>query len=268
MRKLPLFLYVCLAAGAAAQSAPAGAAKVPDLHEIMQRVIQRAKVEKEAKLDARYAYRQKRTIDKYNGDGQVVEHTVLLFDVLPVEGSLLYRMIEKNGRPLTAEEQRKEAEKETKFRESLKKARKEDDDVELNEELLARYNFTYKGEELVNGRKALALAFVPKAGELPEKRRMDRVLNRLSGTVWIDQATYALSKVDIALREPVKFFVGLGAMRALHFTAEMSPVDGEWLLPRATAVSYDARALMTNVRVNQHSEYSDYKQVTTSTQKR
>lgn len=267
MRKsFPLVLVSLLAPFLAAESHPA---KPPEMREIMQGVIQRAKWEKEARLDSRYAYRQKRTVDKLDSDGKVTEHTVMLFDVIPMGESALYRMIEKNGRPLSAEEQRKEAEKEAKFRESLKKARKtSDDDVEMNEELLGRYDFAYAGEELVNGRKALVLTFAPKTGGLPEKRRMDRMLNRLRGTVWIDQATYALSKADISLIEPVKFFVGLGAVRALRFTIDMSAVDGQWLLPREAAVSYDARALLSNIRVNQRSEYSDYRPVSASAEKR
>jgi hypothetical protein len=267
MRKLLTLVLVSLFSCVVfAQSTPAQAA---DLRDVMQRVIQRAKWEKEARLDARYAYRQKRTVDKLDSDGKVTEHTVMLFDVIPMGDSALYRMIEKNGRALTADEQRKEAEKEAKFRESLKKARKpQDDDVEMNEELLGRYNFTYGGEDSVNGRKALVLNFAPKPGGLPEKRRMDRMLNRLRGTVWIDQATYALSKADVSLIEPVKFFVGLGVVRALRFTVDMSAVDGQWLLPRQAAVSYDARALFSNIRVNQRSEYSEYRSVNASAEKR
>lgn len=260
---LPFVFLLTLASGQ--QPAP----KPPDLREIMQRVIQRAKWEAEARLDSRYTYRQKRTIDKLDSDGKVTEHTTMLFDVVPVGDGTLYRMIEKNGRPLTADEQRKEAEKEAKFRESLKKARKpSDNEVELNDELLNRYNFTYAGEEAVGGRAALVLNFAPRPGDLPEKRRMDRVLNRLRGTVWIDQATYALSKVDISLTEPVKFFVGLGAVRAFRFTAEMSAVDGQWLLPRETAISYDARALLSTVRVNQRSEYTGYRLAGPTAEKR
>jgi len=267
MRKFTALAFVSLLASCGlAQSA---SSKPPDMQELMRRVVQRAQEEKEARLDARYTYRQRRTIDKLDSDGKVTEHTVMLFDVIPADGQTLYRMIEKNGRPLTADEQRKEAEKEAKSRASLRNARKSsDDEVTLNEELLNRYNFTFAGEELVNGRRALVLKFSPKAGSLPEKRRIDRVLNRLQGAVWIDEATYSISKADVSLLEPVKFFIGLGAVRSLRFTVDMSAVDGQWLFPRATAVSYDARALLTNVRVNQRSEYSDYRLVGTTAEKR
>jgi len=259
MRKSLALLVVSLLPSSLPAQAPA---KPPELREIMQRVIQRAKWEKEARLDTRYTYRQRRTVDKLDSDGKVVEHTVMAFDVIPVGERTLYRMVEKNGRPLTEEEQRKEAEKEAKFRESLKKARTpEDDSVEMNEELLGRYDFSYAGEESVNGRNALKLTFAPKPGKLPEKRRIDRMLNRLRGTVWVDEATYAVSKADVSLIEPVRFFAGLGAVRALRFTAEMGAVDGQWLLPRAMQVSYDARALLSNIRVNQRSEYSGYRAV-------
>lgn len=261
-----LFVVLLFTALVSAQSAPP---KPPDLHEVMQRVVQRAKWEKEARLDARYTYRQKRTVDKLDSDGKVTEHTVTLFEVIPVGDDTNFRMIEKNGRPLTADEQRKEAEREAKSRQSLRNARKShEDDVPLDQELIDRYNFTYLGEELLSGRRALIFEFSPKPGDLPEKRRMDRVLNHLRGKVWIDLATYAISKADVVLTEPVRFFIGLGAVRALHLTVDMSPVDGQWLLPRATAISYDARAFFSTIRVNQHSEYSDYRLVSPSVEKR
>jgi hypothetical protein len=267
MRRFLALVFVSLLGAFAGAQAPSPA-RPPEMREIMERVLKRAKWESEARLDARYTYRQKRTVDKLDSDGKVTEHTVMLFDVIPVGKDTVFRMIEKDGRPLTPEEQRKEAEKEAK-RESLRKARKQgDDDVTLNEDLLNRYNFTYAGAEPVNGRRALVVKFSPKSGALPEKRRMDRVLNRLQGTVWIDEATYAIAKADVVLTEPVKFFIGLGAVRSLRFTVEMSAVDGQWLLPRETAVSYDARALFSTVRVNQRSEYSDYRPVATTVEKR
>jgi hypothetical protein len=266
MRRFLPALFLFAATLLSAQAAPPAA---PDLHVLMEGVMQRAKWQREAKLDSRYAYRQKRTTDKFDTDGNIVEHTTVLFEVTPLGERTLFRVLEKNGRPLTAEEQKKEEEKEAKLREGAKKARKgEDDGVELNAELVARYNFVYGGEELVAGRKAHVLSFSPKPGPLPEKRRMDRMLNRLRGRVWIDQATHDIAKVDMALTEPVKFFVGLGVVRSLHFVAEMFPLNAQTLMPREVAVSYDARAMFKNVRVNQRSEYSDYRPVSSTAEKR
>lgn len=262
-----LFPLLGFTAMAQAQSPTAAS---PDMRDLMQRVIQRAKWEKEAKLDNRYSWRQKRVVEKYDQDGNIQERTELLFDVIPAADKTTYHMLEKNGRPLSADERKKEEDKEAKSNASLKNTRQnaKDESVSINEELLSRYTFAFVGEEAVAGRKAYILSFIPKPGPLPEKRKLDRVLNRLRGKVWIDQQTYAVSKVDMALTQPVKFFAGIGVVRAMHLKIEMAALDSNIMVPNQTWVEYDARALFTNTKVHQHSVYSGYQPVTTSAARR
>ena len=59
------------------------------------------------------------------------------------------------------------------------------------------------------------LTFLPKTGvKLPEKKRMDRLLNRLEGRAWIDSENYSLLKVDMHLTEPTTLMGGLGETSA------------------------------------------------------
>lgn len=240
----------------------------PDMNELMQRVMQRAKYEKDAKLYQQFRWRQQRVVNKYDSDGKLAEHTDLVFDIIPAGDHAQVQMLEKDGRPLTGDEQQKETEKELKYRESIQKMRNASDQVELNQEMLARYNFTYRGEQAVNGRMAHVLDFVPKPGDLPEHTRMDRVFNHLRGRVWVDQGTYALAKVDMSLTEPVTFFVFLGAVKSLHFVADMGMVEGRALVPKDVHVTYEARQLFSTETVDQHSVYSDYQPVATTAAQR
>jgi hypothetical protein len=230
---------------------------------LMQRVIERVKWEKESKLDLRYSWQQDRVVEKYDQDGNIQDRTELLFDVMPAGDTTSYHMLKKNGRVLSGDEQKKEEDKEAKSSASLKNTKKsaKDESVTLDEELVSRFNIAYAGEEAVGGRKAYVLSVAPRPGPLPEKRRLDRILNRLRGKVWIDQGTYALSKVDMTLTEPVTFLIGLGAVRALHFVVEMSAVEQGVLVPHQTWVEYDSRVFFSNSRVHQHSVYSDYRPV-------
>lgn len=265
MRKSLLAAALLLPLLLGAQTMPA---HPPDLNELMQRVMQRAKYEKEAKLFQQFRWRQQRTVDKYDADGKLEEHTALVFYIIPTGDKAQVQMLEKNGRPLTGDEQQKETDKELKYRESMQKMRNASNQVDLNQELLSRYSFTYRGEQAVNGRMAHVLDFVPKPGDLPERNRMDRVFNHLRGRVWVDQGTYALARVDMSLTEPVTFFVFLGAVKSLHFTAEMEMVDGRALVPKDVHVTYEARQLFSTMTVNQHSVYSDYQPVATTAAQR
>lgn len=261
----PLLALVLLCAAAAAGSTPSSPA--PDLGDLMRRVADRARWEKQHRADARYTWQQKRVVEKLAGDGQVEERTETLLVAEPVDGRTFYRTLQKNGRPLSPEEQAKEAGRANQFRQALRDPKKGERNVELNEELLARYTYQYVGEESVAGRPAYVLAFAPRPGKLPENHRMDRVLNRTRGKVWIDRATYAIARIDIELTEPVSFFIGLGVVRNLRFTAEMMPVSSELLMPREVKLSFDARRLFTNIRTRQHSEYTGYRPLTTSAEK-
>jgi len=250
--------------------APVAAPSQPDMRDLMTHVIERAKWEKDNKLDTRYSWRQDRVVEKYDQDGNIQERTELLFDVIPAADSTTYHMLQKNGKPLSGDEQKAEEDKEKKSSASLKNTRQsaKDQSVAIDAELLSRFNFTYAGEEAISGRKAYVLAFIPKPGSLPEHNRMDRVLNRLSGKVWIDRKTYAVSKADMTLTEPVKYFAGLGVVRAMHLVIEMAALDANILVPHQTWVEYDARALFTNSKVHQHSVYSSYQPLTTTSAQR
>jgi hypothetical protein len=258
---LALCLLFAAVVVAGAQSPAAG--KPPDLTVLMRHVIERTKWEKDAKLDLRYSWQQDRVVEKYDQSGNIQDRTELRFDVMPAGDTTSYHMLAKNGRALSGDEQKKEEDKEAKSSASLKNTKKsaQDQSVTLDEELLSRFNLAYLGEEAVGGRKAYVLSVAPRPGPLPEKRRLDRVLNRLRGKVWIDEGTYALSKVDMALTEPVSFLIGLGAVRSLHFVVEMRAVEPGVLVPHETWVEYDSRVFFSNSRVHQHSVYSDYRPV-------
>jgi hypothetical protein len=241
----------------------------PDMTDLMNRVVQRAKYEKEAKLYQQFRWRQERTVKKYDSDGKLEDDTTLVFEIIPTGGQTAQvQMLEKNGRPLVGDEQQKETEKELKFRESVQKMRNDSEQVDLNQELLGRYSFTYRGEEAVNGRAAHVLDFEPKPGDLPEHTRMDRIFNHLRGRVWVDEGTYALSRVDMTLTEPVTFYLLLGAVKSLHFIADMEVVGGRAVVPRDVHVIYVARKLFTTEKVDQHSQYSDYQAVATTAAQR
>ncbi|MDP9267090.1 MAG: hypothetical protein M3P27_02035 [Acidobacteriota bacterium] len=262
----PLFPLLPLTAMAQAAPAP----RQPDLRDLMQHVIQRAQWEKENKLDTRYRWRQNRVVEKYDQDGNIQDRTELLFEVIPAADKTTYHMLAKNGRPLSGGEQKAEEDKEAKSTASLKNTKQsaKDQSVAIDADLLSRFTFAYAGEEAVAGRKAYVLSFTPKPGPLPETRRMDRVLNHLRGQVWVDQQTYAVSKVDMALTEPVKYFAGLGVVRSMHLKIEMTALDKNVMVPQQTWVEYDARALFTNTKVHQHSVYSSYQPLTTTAAQR
>src|SRR5579872_3016283 len=173
----------------------------PTQSELVNRIVARAKFEKEQNHDERYFATRHIVADTLNSKGEVTEHSDSLVMPFLLDGHVFYRVMEKDGRPLTEEDKKKQIEREEKLREAFKNPpkphKKSDDDFEINEELLNRFQMTITGIEDVEGRSAYAVAFLPKTGiKLPEKKMVDKLLNRLAGRLWIDVKTSAFIKAD------------------------------------------------------------------------
>ena len=241
---------------------------LPKADEVLRHAIERAKWVDKAGIEKDWAYAQHSVSQKLNKNGEVEETTERVLQPVLIQGKVYSRLVSKNGKALDAEDQKKEAEREKKFRENLAKPKKasddddDDDDVQINEELVSRYNFAVIRKEAVGDRPAYLLTFLPRPNvKLPEKRRMDRVLNRLEGQVWIDAQNYSLLKVDMHLTEPTTLMAGLGSVRSLDFMIEMMQVAPDVVVPREIAVSFEGRQLFKSMRVKQKGRFSDYRKI-------
>src|SRR6266481_578284 len=223
---LVLYPMVASAQNPLSQNGKEASLTVP---EILSKIVVRVKLEKDKKHDERYFATNHNISDSFNAKGEVTEHNDRLMKPFLMEGKVFYRAVEKDGKPLTDDEKKKQAEREEKIRERFKKPSKEtknkDDEFEVDDELLSRFQFTLIGQEDVNGRKDYVLAFLPKTNvKLPEKKTFDKVVNRLTGKIWVDTQLFAVTKFDIHLTEPTSFYVGLGNLRALDMTLVQTEV--------------------------------------------
>ncbi|HUS18329.1 MAG TPA: hypothetical protein VMZ25_01650 [Terriglobales bacterium] len=253
-------LLLCLTFLHASTSDP-----LPKADEVLKQAIERAQWQDKNKLDRQWAGTQRSINQKLNKEGHVEETVERMFQPVLVQGKPFARLISKNGKPLSGDDQKKEAEREKKFRENVSKPNKaddDDDDVELNEELISRYNFNVIRRDQVGDRPAFLLTFLPRPNvKLPEKRKMDRILNRLEGQVWFDAQNYSLLKVDMHLTEPTTLMGGLGSIRSLDFLIEMMQVAPDVVLPREVSISFEGRQLFKSMRVKQKGYFTDYRKV-------
>jgi len=244
---------------------PAFAGDLPKVDDVLHKVIERAAWEKKAKVEDGWAASQRLQTEKLNKDGAVEETSERRLEPVLIQGKVYHRVVAKNGQLLTGDDLKKEAKREKEFREALQKPKKaddDDDDVELDQELLSRYHFTVIKEEPVGERMAYMLTFLPRTGvKLPEKKRMDRILNRLEGRVWVDTVNYSLLKIDMHLTEPTTMLAGLGSVRSLDFFVELTAVSPDVILPKETNISFEGRQLFKSLRVKQKAYFTDYRKV-------
>lgn len=178
---------------------------LPSADEVIQRALAQAEQTDQQNLEASYTFYSLSKSEKLDKEGQPKEVETRRFLNVPHQGHSYARLIEIDGRPLDPKEKRKEDEREREFREKVDKGDppedSEEESMSFDEELVSRYDFEILGLEQVGGRWAYAIGFEPKEGKLPVRRRIDRALNKSSGTIWFDRETYSIAKLEFELME-------------------------------------------------------------------
>jgi hypothetical protein len=237
---------------------------LPRAEEIIQKALERTTWAEAQDFENKYAYTQWTASEKLDGQGTVKERRERFYHVFPINGVAYARLVQKDGKPLSPEELKKEQEREREFREKLARNERHsadnDDEITFNEELVSRYQFETVGQELINGRPTYVLTFKPNGGTLPEKRKTDRLLNKLAGKIWIDQQEYEIAKVEADLLEEVKLWGGvLASVKQFQFRLEQVRVDeGVWLQSRFDGY-LDGRYLLSSVRMKWAEQWSHFR---------
>jgi len=252
-----------------APSSASPSTSLPRAEEILKRAIERAKWVEEQKFDAKYTYTQRTTIDELDSKENVKRRVERLLQVFPIDGKPYARLIQKDGKPLAEKDAKLEQERERKFREGLAERKrkgdsmkKEEEDIEINDELIRRYRFVLTGRERVNGRPAYVLSFEPRSKDLPVKRRIDRLLNKVAGRLWIDEQDYEVSRADAHLAENVSAWGGLlASVRKFLLRLEQSKVDETaWMLTFADGY-LDGRILIRSLHMKFNQKNSGFSRI-------
>lgn len=120
---------------------------------------------------------------------------------------------------------------------------------------------------MINNRPSYVLSFVPLSTKLPVKRTMDRVLNQLSGTVWIDAQEFEIAKADVAVQ--TKITLGgilevIGSLKQFHYIIERQRLDNFVWLNRATKGEIQGRKLWDSTHIRSQTESSDFHKIPAS----
>jgi hypothetical protein len=132
--------------------------------------------------------------------------------------------------------------------------------INLDEQLLSRYRFTVAGREVLNGRSAFLLTFVPREPAPPVHHFQDRLLNRAMGSLWIDEKDYELVKASLSLSQPVSFGI-LGAVDAINFGFERTRgPDGNWFT-KWTDTHFKGRKFIIPFQIRKRVDCTDFRRL-------
>jgi hypothetical protein len=250
------------------------AAPLPDARPFLAEV--RERLHTDDFLVDQYTFSERQTERRLDGDGNVKKVTSASYEVYPsAEPGHTYRkLIERDGKPLPAEdlakEDRKQAEKEARVSARSLEAQVERRSKEAGavEELFRLYDIRIVRREAVEGRDAILVTFAPRPG-IETATRAARILKKFSGRAWIDEKDRQLVRVEAELTDDLSFGFGVLARlkkgaRALMQRRKVN--DEIWLPAEAHFVGHARLFLVKVLHIDTLSEYSDYKKFTVATE--
>jgi hypothetical protein len=231
----------------------------PTADEIISHAVERARENQAARLACEYDYRKVSTTEVLDGRGRVTDRKEKVY--LVQAGKAYLQRMRRNGEEASAQELEKEerwmSETRKEVTESKSSHRDENWEKFLTQDLVARYDFALAGAEMINGRPAYIITFLPRAGDLPVRKMADRVLNRLTGRIWVDQQEFEIAKASIALQSPATLgglLKIVGSLRRLDFTVERVRVAENVWFNRTASGDFESRKLWdsTHMRTLTH----------------
>lgn len=200
------------------------------------------------------------------------------YEVLMIDGSPYNKLIAVDDVPLTAQQQ---AEEEQKLkREIIKRqqespsarerrvaqyARERTQDHQMLTEMVNAFDYTLTGEQTVGGRKTWVLKATPKPGYVPHNRE-GKMLQRMQGTMWVDEVTYQWVRVQADVVKPVLLYGFFAEVKpGTQFELEQAPVSAGLWLPKQFNVAVNATAFgIRNESSQEQDTYSAYKPMSSS----
>ena len=205
-----------------------------DALTIVERALDRAAKQRESALDTRFEYVTAGTVESLDAAGNVTRTETSRRRHYPLEGHFYSELVEREGRSLDADDARDERERKARFAREAKRhaARGERYDpdemhVDFDSALMERYDTTLVGTDVVRGDPCWVIRFAPRAGSLPDDKRIDKALNRSTGQLWITREDYRVARVTFEMQQPFRWLWGIaGTLR--HATGQF---DLQWIQP-------------------------------------
>ena len=239
----------------------------------------RAIIEKSLRGDQRdddlarhYAYLETSSEQEWK-NGQRTKRQSETNEIMSLYGQPYRRLVAREGKPLTAAEQKKEQAKIDKL--AAERARETPRQQESRvakyaqerrrrraflQEVPNAYSFQLAGETNVAGRGAWMIDATPLASYQPRDSRA-KMLTKFKGRFYVAKQDSTLLKLEAEAIDSVSFGLVLARLeRGARFSLEKSYVNNELWMPVRIKVDFDARlALLKKLRVDVEISYSDFR---------
>jgi len=142
-----------------------------------------------------------------------------------------------------------------------KAERKRKERFDLLEATYQAFIFTPDGQELREGRTLLRYTMTPNPKYKPTSRNAT-IFTRVRGTIWIDEQSSQLAKIDGTVTEDISLALFLAKVyKGSHFMQERYEVAPGLWEPSFEQYDFDGRKFFSSVSIHERNFYSSYKRV-------
>ena len=248
---------------------PPAAAPPLDIRQLMREVQQHQR--QLDKVRESYTFSSLETTQDIDAGGQVKKTETTEYEDFFVNGHFIQRTVKKNGQPLDAGAQQKEAGRVTKLVEKAEKTPPgqplENSGVGVSR-LLEIMDVRNPRRETFRGRPAIVFDFAGRKDARTHGLAED-ASKKLEGVVWIDEADRQVAHLEVRFIDDFRIAGGLFAKidKGSSFYFDQGPVkDGLWL-PTGGEGTVQARfLLLKNLRQHFTERDYDYKRFTVETE--
>jgi hypothetical protein len=220
-----------------------------------------------------YTWIAKETELHLDSAGQVKSQDTKMWETVVLYGEPHRRMLEQNGRPLSASEQRREQEKLDKTVAKLEREtgaqrqrrlaedeKERERDRDFLREVTDLYDLRLEGEDKIDGSDTWVITATPKLGYQP-KRRDAKPLLKIKGKIWIDKAEYQWVRLEAETTGTISYGLFLARLNAgAKLVFEQTRVNDEIWLPKREYVSGSGRlGLLKKIAMTQELTWNSYR---------
>ena len=217
---------------------------------------------------------QARSAEKHlDAHGKVESTKREAWETVMLDGQPYRRTLERDGKPLSASEQRSEQkrlDKESRrlSSESAAEKQKRMDEAEKNRrrefaflsEIPDLFDLKLEGESTVDGRPVWVVSGVPRPGA-KAKSSDAKMLLKVRGRMWIDKATYQWARVEAETTDTISWGLFLARLNpGAKMVFEQTEVSPELWFPKRLLLTGSGRVgLIKRLSQDTEIEWSDYK---------
>lgn len=220
-----------------------------------------------------YTWRAQSVEKRLDSRGKVSSMTSEKWETLILDGEPYRRTIEKDGKPLSPQQQRSQqkkldeaarkltaespAERQRRLAEAEKRRRHE---FAFLSEIPDLFDLKLEGESVLDGRPVWVVSGAPSAGARPQSRDA-RMLLKIRGRMWIDKATCQWVKVEAQTTGVISWGLFLARLNpGASLTFEQTRVNGDVWLPRRLFMTGSGRvALFKRLAEEDEIDWSAYR---------